>query len=369
VNKRLAQLGRRPWLVALIVGVIAAGLAGIVSAHGGDSTLVHGCVNLSTGSGGARGQVTVYSLPGMTGPGSGLAGPFSVCGTAGLALDWDGTIGGGAPGPTGPAGGPGPVGVTGPIGEIGPAGPTGGGGPAGPTGRGGATGPAGSTGPAGATGPVGSTGPIGATGLAGATGPAGTTGPSGAIGPSGASGPVGADGPSGSLGPSGATGPSGPAGPSGATGGIGPGGASGPSGPTGPSGPSSTMIGGALSVGTTFGAGGVSGTQYGGLFDAMAYSSETDARSTVAVAGTVSNLRVRFNAPPGTGQSFAVAVRKNESSVGAISCTVSDTGVTCSNTSSTLTFVAGDRISVKVDWTPGAAAATAMHWSMQLTPS
>jgi len=129
------------------------------------------------------------------------------------------------------------------------------------------------------------------------------------------------------------------------------------------------MIGGAMSVGTTFGAGGTSGTQYGGLFDAMAYASETDARSTMAVAGTVSNLRVRFNNAPGTGQSFAVAVRKNQSVAGAITCSVTGTNLTCSQISSTLTFAADDRISVKVEWPSGTSAATAMHWTVQFTPS
>jgi hypothetical protein len=112
----LRRLVARPWLVALSGGMLAAGLAGLASAHGGDSTLVHGCVNVSSNP---RGQVTVYSLPGQTGPGNGLPGPSGTCGTLGLLLDWSGAGGSGAAGATGPTG---PTGVTGPSGPTGAVG-------------------------------------------------------------------------------------------------------------------------------------------------------------------------------------------------------------------------------------------------------
>src|SRR3954469_4743848 len=94
---------RRPWLLSLGVGLVAAGLAGLVSAHGGDSTLVHGCVNLS---GNPRGQLLVYSAPGATG----LEGPNSSCGTRGQPLDWSGAGLAGASGAQGPAGSTGAAG-------------------------------------------------------------------------------------------------------------------------------------------------------------------------------------------------------------------------------------------------------------------
>jgi hypothetical protein len=71
------------------------------------------------------------------------------------------------------------------------------------SGGGGATGP---TGPAGA---AGATGPAGADGAAGAMGPAGATGATGATGPAGAVGATGADGSNGTNGATGATGPAG----------------------------------------------------------------------------------------------------------------------------------------------------------------
>src|SRR4051812_33494395 len=84
---------RRPWLLALLVGLMAAGAAGLVSAHNGDPTQIHACVNQAATP---RGQVIIYSAPGL--PGS---DPASVCGTRGTPLDWNQQ---GIPGATGPMG-------------------------------------------------------------------------------------------------------------------------------------------------------------------------------------------------------------------------------------------------------------------------
>jgi hypothetical protein len=99
----LSKLHRHPWLCALFTGVVAASAAGLVNAHGGDSTLIHGCVNQSSTP---KGQVIVYSAPGLAGGEQ----PTSLCGTRGLALDWN------AQGSVGPAGATGPTGATGPRG-------------------------------------------------------------------------------------------------------------------------------------------------------------------------------------------------------------------------------------------------------------
>src|SRR3954463_16217409 len=88
---------RRPWLLALFVGLLAAGAAGLVSAHNADPTQIHACVNQSATP---RGQVIIYSAPGL--PGS---DPTSACGTRGLPVDWGQTGGTGATGPAGATGG------------------------------------------------------------------------------------------------------------------------------------------------------------------------------------------------------------------------------------------------------------------------
>ena len=122
----------------LMVGVSAAlmigGVSGYLSAHGGDTTRIHSCVDSRSGA---------VRIIGATG----------TC-TAGreVNLDWNIT---GPQGPIGPAGLTGPQGATGATGAQGSAGPQG---PAGATGATGAQGPAGPQGPQGATGPQGPAG-------------------------------------------------------------------------------------------------------------------------------------------------------------------------------------------------------------------
>src|SRR5436190_16033586 len=101
----MANLPRRPCLFALFAGILAAGAAGLVSAHGGDPTQIHACVNQAATP---RGQVIIYSAPGL--PGS---DPSSTCGTRGTPVDWGGVGGAGA---TGPSGAPGASGANGPSG-------------------------------------------------------------------------------------------------------------------------------------------------------------------------------------------------------------------------------------------------------------
>src|SRR3954449_12707319 len=98
----MATFVQRPWLLALFVGLLAAGAAGLVSAHNGDPTQIHACVNQAATP---RGQVIIYSAPGLTG-----SDPASMCGTRGTPVDWGQTGGVGA---TGPAGATGPSGLSG----------------------------------------------------------------------------------------------------------------------------------------------------------------------------------------------------------------------------------------------------------------
>jgi hypothetical protein len=101
----MAILLHRPWLLALLVGLVAAGAAGLVSAHNGDPTQIHACVNQGATP---RGQVIIYSAPGLTG-----AEPAtSTCGTRGTPVDWGQT---GSAGATGASGVPGPSGPSGPV--------------------------------------------------------------------------------------------------------------------------------------------------------------------------------------------------------------------------------------------------------------
>jgi hypothetical protein len=145
--------------------LVVAGLPATAVGHGGDATLVHGCVLAHHG--GLR-------------PGSlRIVHPGDRCRHGEVAMHWP------------IAGQPGPAGAAGPEGSAGPAGPAG---------------PAGASGAQGPVGPEGPQGPAGPNGVAGAQGPVGPVGPQGPEGPQGPDGAVGAAGP---------TGPGGPAGPRG----------------------------------------------------------------------------------------------------------------------------------------------------------
>ena len=193
---QLMKIPNVAWLgVVLILGAVLATLVvERLGAHGGDSSLVHGCIRDEIG------LVVVI-------------GENEDCPTNWTARDWEIQ---GPVGPPGPAGSLGPKGDTGPAEAAGAAGPAGSPGPKGDTGPAGAAGPAGSPGPRGDTGPVGNLGPRGVTGAEGITGPDGPQGPKGDTGPTGA---AGLDGP---QGPKGDTGLDGPQGPPGSQGDLGP---------------------------------------------------------------------------------------------------------------------------------------------------
>lgn len=63
-------------------------------------------------------------------------------------------------------------------------------------------------------------------------------------------------------------------------------------------------------------------------------------------AGTIRSLSAISGVAPGTGFSYTVTVYKNSSVpvVGALSCTISDTQNSCSNTTNSFTVAAGDTI-------------------------
>ncbi len=305
----------------------------------------------------------------------------------------------GPQGPAGPTGQTGATGTQGPTGPAGPQGPIGNTGATGPTGQMGATGAIGATGPQGQTGPAGPQGPIG---NAGATGPAGPTGPTGATGAAGTNGntvwngtaapppsdigvngdfyintstnmlfgpmanglwpssgvsltgqqgpagPTGQTGATGAAGPQGPTGPAGPTGQTGATGATGPQGPTGPAGSQGPTGNTgATGATGAILLAGTTGTTSVSKTttEYGG-FMYNSYNA-TDANvQTPMPACTVSNLSVAMASAPGSG-SFTFTVLQNGTAT-AVTCVISVSATTCSDTSHSVSFTAGQLISLQL---------------------
>jgi hypothetical protein len=94
-------------LVSALVASIATALVttAVIQAHGGDATLIHGCININ-------GALTITAAPGF-------GNPNTTCPMGQVAVDWS------QQGPVGPAGASGPAGPTGPAGVVGPPGPAG----------------------------------------------------------------------------------------------------------------------------------------------------------------------------------------------------------------------------------------------------
>jgi len=90
---------------------------------------------------------------------------------------------------------------------------------------------------------------------------------------------------------------------------------------------------------------------YFGLFGSPGMNSVGTDESTLQwpmpAAGTVSNLYVRLSESAGAaGTSYTFTIRKNGSSTG-VACTAVAAASTCSDTSGSVTFAAGDLISVQ----------------------
>ncbi|MFI5167848.1 MAG: collagen-like triple helix repeat-containing protein [Thermoanaerobaculales bacterium] len=324
------------------------------------------------GATGPTGVIGPSGPIGVTGP----SGPIGATGPTGLngATGVTGATGPiGVTGPSGPIGGTGvagPSGPSGPIGVAGPSGPVGGTGVAGPSGPVGATGPIGVTGPSGPIGVTGPSGPVGATGVAGPSGPSGVTGPSGPIGVTGPSGPIGVTGPSGPIGVTGPSGPIGVTGPSGPIGVTGPSGATGPIGLTGATGatggtgncymPAFTENGG--SAGNVYRTDGVD--QYASLIANTAglFTDPTWQQATVKCGCTLSNFTVTLSKTPTLPVSYTFTVWVN-TVASVITCDITGTNQTCSDTTHSVALVAGDKVNVDGQGGLGSYAAT---WTSQL---
>lgn len=91
-----------------LVGGIASALvtSAVIYAHGGDGSLIHGCIN-------ANGGLRITGAPGY-------GNASTACGGGETAVDWSQQ---GPPGPAGASGAAGPVGPAGALGPPGAAGP------------------------------------------------------------------------------------------------------------------------------------------------------------------------------------------------------------------------------------------------------
>lgn len=94
--------------------------------------------------------------------------------------------------------------------------------------------------------------------------------------------------------------------------------------------------------------------------------STTEASSQVASAGaaTISNFRVTVSAAPGVGNSYAFTWRKAGSDQ-TVTCTISDTATSASDTTHSFTVAAGDLIDVKIVSTGTIVTTPMVSWLAQ----
>jgi hypothetical protein len=92
--------------------------------------------------------------------------------------------------------------------------------------------------------------------------------------------------------------------------------------------------------------------QYIGFSDNVD-GTESKVQGIIPAAGTVKNLYVLAQQGPGTGNSWTMTVRRNSNDT-SVTCTISGTSTTCSDTSHTAVFAAGDLFSISVTGSGGA---------------
>ncbi len=107
-------------------------------------------------------------------------------------------------------------------------------------------------------------------------------------------------------------------------------------------------------------------TRYVPMFNAGRSATESDVQQPVPVAGTVSSFYVTLDGSPGSGNSYTFVVRKNGEDT-PVTCIISDADTTGSDLTDSVSFDAGDYISIMV--TPASnPTARSMSWTAQFSP-
>ena len=116
-----------------------------------------------------------------------------------------------------------------------------------------------------------------------------------------------------------------------------------------------------------------SAARYNGIQSSSAWNATaTSTRQVMPTAGVIKNLFIALSAAPGTaggGQSYQFDVYKNGLVASpSLSCTISETATTGSDTTHSITYAAGDTIEIAATPTntPGAIAA---HWGVSFIPT
>jgi outer membrane protein assembly factor BamB len=109
-------------------------------------------------------------------------------------------------------------------------------------------------------------------------------------------------------------------------------------------------------------------TNYVPMFNSNRSAVESEVQQFMPVAGTVSNFYVILDGSPGTSRWYTFVVRKNGADT-PLTCTIADTDTTGSDLTNSVSFAAGDYISIMS--TPSAANPTgrSMLWTAKFSPS
>jgi outer membrane protein assembly factor BamB len=109
-------------------------------------------------------------------------------------------------------------------------------------------------------------------------------------------------------------------------------------------------------------------TNYVPMFNSNRSAVESEVQQFMPVAGTVSNFYVNLDGSPGTSRWYTFVVRKNGADT-PLTCTIADTDTTGSDLTNSVSFAAGDYISIMS--TPSAANPTgrSMLWTAKFSPS
>ena len=154
----------------------------------------------------------------------------------------------------------------------------------------------------------------------------------------------------------------GPQGPAGADGAVGP---AGPQGPTGLSGHTAAVVLGSSYFNVATGNNAIT---YVGIGE----SNGTENKVAIAspLGGTVSGFRVRSNVAPDNGggtQAYTVTLRLNNAST-TLTCTLSETTTSCSDTVNTAAITAGNAMAVMVQESgSGTPIAVSVTWSLTIS--
>jgi hypothetical protein len=96
-------------------------------------------------------------------------------------------------------------------------------------------------------------------------------------------------------------------------------------------------------------------------------ATESAVQQTVPMAGTLSEFYVTLNGSPGSGRGYTFVVRKNGVNT-LVTCTISGTATTGSDVTNSVSFAAGDKISIRV--TPvNNPTARSMSWTAKFSPA